>query len=41
MVMTSNEATMKNQRLPKGFAYVPVGSLSNKKETLPDSDGDG
>ncbi|KAK8941180.1 hypothetical protein KSP39_PZI010222 [Platanthera zijinensis] len=27
MVMTSYQASLQNQRLPKGFVYVPVGSL--------------
>lgn len=29
--MTSDQATAQNQRLPKGFAYVPIGSLSKDK----------
>ncbi|XP_020089740.1 uncharacterized protein LOC109711216 isoform X3 [Ananas comosus] len=36
LVMTSDEASMQNQRLPKGFAYVPIGSLS--KEKVPPDD---
>ncbi|XP_068641304.1 uncharacterized protein [Aristolochia californica] len=31
MVMTSDEASLQNQRLPKGFAYVPIGCLSKEK----------
>lgn len=31
LVMTSNQASMQNQRLPKGFAYVPVSRLSKDK----------
>ncbi|KAL2467526.1 PHD finger family protein [Forsythia ovata] len=37
LVMTSDQASMKNQRLPKGFVYVPIRSLSKDKETTPDS----
>ncbi|WOL20037.1 hypothetical protein Cni_G28839 [Canna indica] len=33
LVMTSDQASMQNQRLPKGFFYIPVGSLS-KETTL-------
>ncbi|XP_059631881.1 uncharacterized protein LOC132274584 [Cornus florida] len=46
LVMTSDQASMKNQRLPKGFVYVPIRCLS-KEETVPDAcsreplDGDG
>ncbi|KAJ1699782.1 hypothetical protein LUZ63_008294 [Rhynchospora breviuscula] len=32
LVMTSDQATAQNQRLPKGFAYVPIGSLSKEKQ---------
>lgn len=32
--MTSDQASMKNQRLPKGFVYVPLRCLSKEKETL-------
>ncbi|XP_010908665.1 uncharacterized protein [Elaeis guineensis] len=31
IVMTSDQASMQNQRLPKGFAYVPIGCLSKEK----------
>ncbi|KAJ3695924.1 hypothetical protein LUZ60_001301 [Juncus effusus] len=31
LVMTSDQATAQNQRLPKGFAYVPIGSLAKDK----------
>ena len=30
--MTSDQATMRNQRLPKGFVYVPIRVLSNENE---------
>lgn len=36
-VMTSDQASMRNQRLPKGFVYVPIGSLPNEKETAPNA----
>ncbi|KAL7597285.1 hypothetical protein Lser_V15G31161 [Lactuca serriola] len=32
LVMTSDQATMRNQRLPKGFVYVPIRVLSNENE---------
>ncbi|WOG97315.1 hypothetical protein DCAR_0416655 [Daucus carota subsp. sativus] len=35
LVMTSDQASMKNQRLPKGFVYVPIRCLSNEKEAVP------
>lgn len=37
--MTSDQATMKNQRLPKGFVYVPIRSLSKDKEAVPERKG--
>ncbi|CAA2933856.1 histone-lysine n-methyltransferase atx1 [Olea europaea subsp. europaea] len=37
LVMTSDQASMKNQRLPKGFVYVPIRSLSKDKETTDSS----
>ncbi|KAK3015714.1 hypothetical protein RJ639_005662 [Escallonia herrerae] len=37
LVMTSDQASMRNQRLPKGFVYVPIGCLSNEKESVPDA----
>ncbi|KAK1361629.1 Histone-lysine n-methyltransferase atx1 [Heracleum sosnowskyi] len=37
LVMTSDQASMKNQRLPKGFVYVPIRCLSNEKEAVPDA----
>ncbi|CAI9754169.1 unnamed protein product [Fraxinus pennsylvanica] len=37
LVMTSDQASMKNQWLPKGFVYVPIRSLPKDKETTPDS----
>lgn len=36
LVMTSDQATMKNQRLPKGYVYVPIQCLS-KEESVPDT----
>ncbi|XP_009417636.2 uncharacterized protein LOC103998002 isoform X2 [Musa acuminata AAA Group] len=36
LVMTSDQASMQNQRLPKGFFYVPVGSLSKEKPITQD-----
>ncbi|WOL06578.1 hypothetical protein Cni_G15312 [Canna indica] len=38
LLMTSDQASMHNQRLPKGFFYVPVGSLSKDKSLVQDSD---
>ncbi|RAL38749.1 hypothetical protein DM860_013430 [Cuscuta australis] len=35
MVMTSDQASMKNQRLPKGYVYVPLQRLS--KDAVPDT----
>ncbi|KAL2231942.1 UNVERIFIED_CONTAM: histone H3-lysine(4) N-trimethyltransferase ATX1 [Sesamum indicum] len=37
LIMTSDQASMKNQRLPKGFVYVPGRCLSKDKETVPDA----
>ncbi|KAI3460615.1 hypothetical protein Pfo_017278 [Paulownia fortunei] len=37
LVMTSDQASIKNQRLPKGFVYVPIRRLSNDKESIPDA----
>lgn len=34
--MTSDQASVKNQRLPKGFVYVPIRCLSKEKESDPD-----
>lgn len=31
LVMTSDQASTQNQRLPKGYAYVPRDSLSKEK----------
>ncbi|XP_010245078.1 PREDICTED: uncharacterized protein LOC104588727 isoform X2 [Nelumbo nucifera] len=31
LVMTSDQASVQNQRLPKGFAYVPLDCLSKEK----------
>lgn len=36
LVMTSDQASVKNQRLPKGFVYVPIRCLSKEKESDPD-----
>ncbi|RZC06864.1 uncharacterized protein LOC114415367 isoform X2 [Glycine soja] len=33
LVMTSDEASMKNSMLPKGYAYVPADCLSNEKHS--------
>ncbi|KAJ8551240.1 hypothetical protein K7X08_000610 [Anisodus acutangulus] len=35
LVMTSNQASVKNQRLPKGYVYVPIRCLP-KEEAAPD-----
>lgn len=35
--MTSDQASMKNQRLPKGLVYVPIHCLSGEKEAVPDA----
>ncbi|PSS00393.1 Protein Jade-1 like [Actinidia chinensis var. chinensis] len=37
LVMTSDQASVKNQRLPKGFVYVPVRYLSKEKNSVPDA----
>eukprot|EP00250_Pteridium_aquilinum_P003700 c14005_g1_i1 orf=331-4776(-) len=34
VVMTPTEASVQNQRLPKGYAYVPVGTLPKGKMNL-------
>lgn len=34
LVMTSDQASMRNQRLPKGFVYVPIRCLSNEEDTI-------
>lgn len=31
LVMTSDQASVKNRRLPKGYIYVPIDYLSNGK----------
>ncbi|KAG5036295.1 Protein Jade-1 [Glycine soja] len=36
LVMTSDEASMKNSMLPKGYAYVPADCLSNEKHSNED-----
>lgn len=37
LVMTSDEASMKNLKLPKGYAYVPADCLSNDKQSTQDA----
>ncbi|XP_077224076.1 PHD finger family protein [Tasmannia lanceolata] len=37
LIMTSDQASMQNQRLPKGFAYVPIGSLPKEKLAIHDT----
>ncbi|XP_062101492.1 uncharacterized protein LOC133807282 isoform X2 [Humulus lupulus] len=37
LVMTSDQANVKNMRLPKGYAYVPADCLSNEKQINQDS----
>lgn len=37
LVMTSDQASVKNMMLPKGYAYVPADCLPNEKETNQDS----
>lgn len=37
VVMTSHQASMQNQRLPKGFVYVPIDRLSKEKPVVHDS----
>ncbi|KAK7275707.1 hypothetical protein RIF29_16829 [Crotalaria pallida] len=41
LVMTSDEASMKNSRLPKGYAYVPADCLSNVMQSNQDVDANG
>ncbi|GAB2236098.1 hypothetical protein Droror1_Dr00027833 [Drosera rotundifolia] len=41
LIMTSDQASMKNRRLPKGYIYVPVDRLSNEKAIVEDSVGNG
>lgn len=36
LVMTSDEASMKNLMLPKGYAYVPADCLTNEKQSKQD-----
>ncbi|ERM97617.1 hypothetical protein AMTR_s00173p00060580 [Amborella trichopoda] len=38
VVMTPTEASMQNQRLPKGYAYVPMVCLSKGKPASPDTE---
>ncbi|KAL5714485.1 hypothetical protein ACHQM5_016441 [Ranunculus cassubicifolius] len=40
LVMTSDQASLQNQRLPKGFAYVPVVSLPKEKPPPTPSEDD-
>ncbi|KAL9245520.1 hypothetical protein vseg_019164 [Gypsophila vaccaria] len=37
LIMTSDQASLRNQRLPKGYFYVPLDSLSNEKQAGHDS----
>ncbi|KAJ7965630.1 putative Phd finger protein [Quillaja saponaria] len=39
LVMTSDQASMKNMMLPKGYAYVPADCLSNDKHSNQDACG--
>ncbi|XP_039023269.1 uncharacterized protein LOC120155865 isoform X2 [Hibiscus syriacus] len=41
LVMTSDEASMKNLRLPKGYCYVPVDRLPKEKQIPQDACSDG
>ncbi|KAL1164114.1 hypothetical protein V6Z11_A06G048100 [Gossypium hirsutum] len=41
LVMTSDEASMKNSRLPKGYCYVPVDCLPKEKQHAQDACSDG
>ncbi|XWS15072.1 hypothetical protein CRYUN_Cryun35bG0062800 [Craigia yunnanensis] len=41
LVMTSDEASMKNSRLPKGYCYVPVDCLPKEKQLTEDASSDG
>lgn len=41
LVMTSDQASMKNQLLPKGYIYVPLKSLPKEKQTKPEGNSDG
>ncbi|KAK6257449.1 hypothetical protein QUC31_000908 [Theobroma cacao] len=41
LVMTSDEASMKNSRLPKGYCYVPVDCLPKEKQITQDACSDG
>ncbi|OMP12216.1 Zinc finger, PHD-type [Corchorus olitorius] len=41
LVMTSDEASMKNSRLPKGYCYVPVDCLPKEKDVTQDACSDG
>ncbi|XP_038715589.1 uncharacterized protein LOC120009189 isoform X2 [Tripterygium wilfordii] len=36
LVMTSDQASMKNQQLPKGYVYIPVDCLSKDKKVIQD-----
>ncbi|CAN4119519.1 unnamed protein product [Withania somnifera] len=36
LVMTSDQASMKNQRLPDGYVYVPIRCLPKEEEAAPD-----
>ncbi|XP_038702849.1 uncharacterized protein LOC119999393 isoform X2 [Tripterygium wilfordii] len=36
LVMTLDQASMKNQQLPKGYVYIPVDCLSKEKKVIQD-----
>ncbi|XP_038717626.1 uncharacterized protein LOC120010818 isoform X1 [Tripterygium wilfordii] len=36
LVMTSDQACMKNQQLPKGYVYIPVDCLSKEEKVIQD-----
>lgn len=37
MVMTSDEASMKNRKLPKGYLFVPLDCLPKEKQINQDA----
>ncbi|GAB2271974.1 hypothetical protein Dimus_006804 [Dionaea muscipula] len=41
LIMTSDQASMKNRRLPKGYIYVPIDCLSNEKPPVVHGDSVG
>lgn len=40
LVMTSDQASVKNMRLPKGYAYVPADCILNEKQINHDAGSD-